>query len=184
MFLWVQTEAWVLCLMAAFSAGRSKASDVVAAHAGLTGHGVADGVVARVAHVKVAGRVREHLEDVLLGLGGVLVGLVELLVGPLLLPLGLDGLGVVRRDLEGVLIAIAHRCAPLNLRNRNSLILAGVTAKETLARRQEARCFAAARLSPPAPCKMRHKAARKCLILQEPRGFDSAETTVRKRRVG
>ncbi len=26
MFLWVQTPAWVLCLMAAFSAGRPKAS--------------------------------------------------------------------------------------------------------------------------------------------------------------
>ncbi len=41
---------------------------VVAAHAGLTGHGIADGIVARVAHVEVARGIREHLEHVLLGL--------------------------------------------------------------------------------------------------------------------
>ena len=77
--------------------------DVEAAHAGLTSHGVADGVVARMAHVEVARGVREHLKDVLLGLGGILIGLEEVLVGPSLLPLGLDGGGVVRRDavLEG-----------------------------------------------------------------------------------
>ena len=44
---------------------------VKAAHAGLTGHGIADGIVARVAHVQVARRIREHLEHVLLGLAGV-----------------------------------------------------------------------------------------------------------------
>ena len=71
---------------------------VVAPHARLAGHRVADRVVARVPHVKVARGIREHLEDVLLGLGGVLVGLVELLGLPPGLPLGLDGLGVVRRD--------------------------------------------------------------------------------------
>ena len=86
---------------------------VVAAHAGLTSHGVADGVVAGVAHVEVTRGVREHLQHVLLGLGGVLVGLVELLVGPGLLPLGLDGLGVVGRDLEGAFSVVAHESAPL-----------------------------------------------------------------------
>ena len=73
--------------------------DVIAAHAGLAGHGVTDRVVARVAHVQVARGIREHLEHVLLGLGGVLVRLVEGLVLPDLLPLFLDGLRVVGRDL-------------------------------------------------------------------------------------
>ena len=80
---------------------------VEAAHAGLAGHGVADGVVAGVAHVQVAGGVREHLEHVLLGLARVLFGLVELVGLPGRLPLGLDGLGVVGRDLE-VLLGVAH----------------------------------------------------------------------------
>ena len=80
---------------------------VKAAHAGLARHGVADRVVARVAHVQVARGVREHLQHVLLGLLGALLGLVELLGVPLGLPAGLDLLGVVGRDLE-VLLGVAH----------------------------------------------------------------------------
>ena len=90
-----------------------RVKDVEAAHARLARHGVADGVVARVAHVEVARRVREHLHHEFLGLGGVLVGLVELRVCPRLLPFGLDGLGVVCRDLEGALSVVAHESAPL-----------------------------------------------------------------------
>ena len=87
---------------------------VVAAHTGLAGHGVADGVVAGVAHVQVTRRVREHLEDVLLGLGGIGVHSEEILLLPGLHPLFLNGLRVVSRDLPRratsviVLVAIAH----------------------------------------------------------------------------
>ena len=84
---------------------------VKAAHAGLARHGVADRVVARVAHVQVARGVREHLQHVLLGLLGALLGLVEFLGIPLRLPARLDLLGVVGRDLE-VLLDVAHlRCS-------------------------------------------------------------------------
>ena len=72
--------------------------DVIAAHAGLSRHGVTDGVVAGVAHVQVARGIREHLQHVLLGLLGALLGLVELLGIPGSLPLGLYGLGVIARD--------------------------------------------------------------------------------------
>ena len=81
---------------------------VKAAHAGLTGHGIADGVVARVAHVQVARRIREHFEHVLLGLAGVGVDGKEVLVVPRLHPLGLNGLRVVSRDLILMICAIAH----------------------------------------------------------------------------
>ena len=81
---------------------------VVAAHAGLTGHGIADGVVARVAHVQVARRIREHLEHVLLGLTVVGVDGKEVGVLPGLHPLGLNGLRVVDRDLVLMICAIAH----------------------------------------------------------------------------
>ena len=81
---------------------------VVAAHAGLTGHGIADGVVARVAHVQVARRIREHLEHILLGLAVVGVDGKEVGVLPGLHPLGLNGLRVVGRDLILMICAIAH----------------------------------------------------------------------------
>ena len=81
---------------------------IVAAHAGLTGHGIADGVVARVAHVQVARRIREHLEHVLLGLAGVGVDGKEVGILPGLHPLGLNGLRVVGRDLILMICAIAH----------------------------------------------------------------------------
>ena len=82
--------------------------DVVAAHAGLTGHGIADGIVARVAHVQVARRIRENLEHVLLGLTVVGVDGKEVGVLPGLHPLGLNGLRVVDRDLVLMICAIAH----------------------------------------------------------------------------
>ena len=81
---------------------------VVAAHAGLTGHGIADGIVARVAHVQVARRIREHLEHILLGLAVVGVDGKEVGVLPGLHPPGLDGLRVVGRDLVLMICAIAH----------------------------------------------------------------------------
>ena len=81
---------------------------VKAAHTGLTGHGIADGIVARVAHVQVARRIREHLEHVLLGLAGVGVDGKEVGVLPGLHPLGLNGLRVVGRDLVLMICAIAH----------------------------------------------------------------------------
>ena len=81
---------------------------VVAAHAGLTGHGIADGIVACVAHMQVARRIREHLEHVLLGLAVVGVDGKEVGVLPGLHPLGLNGLRVVGRDLILMICAIAH----------------------------------------------------------------------------
>ena len=81
---------------------------IVAAHAGLTGHGIADGVVARVAHVQVARRIREHLEHVLLGLAVVGVDGKEVGVLPGLHPPGLNGLRVVGRNLVLMICAIAH----------------------------------------------------------------------------
>ena len=68
---------------------------IEAAHAGLARHGVADGVVARMSHVQVARGVREHLEHVLLGLGGVRVHGKEVLLVPRLHPAGLDGPRIV-----------------------------------------------------------------------------------------
>ena len=81
---------------------------VVAAHAGLTGHGIADGIVARVAHVQVARRIREHLEHILLGLAVVSVDGKEVGILPGLHPLGLNGLRVIGRDLVLMICAIAH----------------------------------------------------------------------------
>ena len=81
---------------------------VIAAHAGLTGHGIADSVVARVAHVQVARRIREHLEHVLLGLAVVGVDGKEVGVLPGLHPPGLNGLRVVDRNLVLMICAIAH----------------------------------------------------------------------------
>ena len=81
---------------------------VVTAHAGLTGHGIADGIVARVAHMQVARRIREHLEHVLLGLAVVGVDGEEVGVLPGLHPPGLNGLRVVGRDLVLMICAIAH----------------------------------------------------------------------------
>ena len=81
---------------------------VVAAHTGLTGHGIADGIVARVAHVQIARRIREHLEHILLGLAVVGVDSKEVRVLPGLHPPGLNGLRVVGRDLILMICAIAH----------------------------------------------------------------------------
>ena len=81
---------------------------IVAAHAGLTGHGIADGVVARVTHVQIARRIREHLEHVLLGLAVVGVNGKEVGILPGLHPLGLNGLRVVDRNLVLMICAIAH----------------------------------------------------------------------------
>ena len=87
---------------------------VKAAHTRLARHGIADGVVARMAHMQVARRIREHLEDVLLGLRGIGVHGEEVLLLPGLHPLGLNCLRIVGRDLPrravgiAMLVAIAH----------------------------------------------------------------------------
>ena len=81
---------------------------VVAAHAGLTGHGIADGIVARVAHMQVARRIREHLEHVLFRLAVVGVDGKEVGILPGLHPPGLNGLRVVGRNLVLMICAIAH----------------------------------------------------------------------------
>ena len=87
---------------------------VETAHAGLARHSVADGVIACMPHVQVARRIREHLENVLLGLGRIGVHGKEIALLPCLHPFPLNGPGVIRRDLTRhaalvvMLAAIAH----------------------------------------------------------------------------
>ena len=107
---------------------------VVAAHAGLTGHGIADGIVARVAHVQVTRRIREHLEHVLFGLAVVGVDGKEVGVLPGLHPLGLNGLRVVGRDLVLMICAIAH-ISSFNLSWGRSARLCSLLRTVLLARR-------------------------------------------------
>ena len=82
-------------LMAAFSAGRPKASkpmgweDVVALHPLKSCMHVRGGHGVPVADVQVPGGIGEHGELVPLGLVGVFLDAVEPVVGPPLLPLGL-----------------------------------------------------------------------------------------------
>src|SRR6266852_8955123 len=68
---------------------------VEAAHAFYAGHHVADGVIAHVAHVHRAGGVRQHLEGVIFGLGGIYFGVEDARFGPALLPFGFELLWVV-----------------------------------------------------------------------------------------
>ena len=67
---------------------------VIAAHPHIAGQRVADGVVAHVSHMKLAARVRQHLQDVILGPIG-RIGYVERRVlRPALVPARLDFFGV------------------------------------------------------------------------------------------
>src|SRR6266852_1078773 len=68
---------------------------VEAAHAFYARHHVADGVIAHVAHVERAGGIRQHLQRVILELGGICFCLDDARFGPALLPLGFDLLWVV-----------------------------------------------------------------------------------------
>ena len=77
-------------------------------HASLARHGIADGVVARMAHVQVTRGIREHLEHVFLGLGRVGINGKEVLVVPGLHPFFLDRLRVVGRNLFLMICAVAH----------------------------------------------------------------------------
>ena len=84
---------------------------VVAVHPHVACEGVADGVVAHVPHVQRAGRVGKHLEDVILGLGGVRLGGVELgIAQPARGPLLLDALRVVALIAGGTgVVFFGHR---------------------------------------------------------------------------
>jgi len=53
----------------------------------VTGHNVADGIIAHMPHVDTPRRIRKHLQDVILRLGLIRDGPVELFLGPNLLPL-------------------------------------------------------------------------------------------------
>ena len=68
--------------------------DVEALHRLVARHDITDGIVAHVAHVQVARRIREHLECVVLRATSVGLRLVDLALFPLLLPFRLD---VLRR---------------------------------------------------------------------------------------
>ena len=72
-----------------------RVQDVEAAHASLARDHVADRVVADVAHVDAAGRIRKHLEAVELRTGRVGADLVGTLLGPARLPALLDGMRIV-----------------------------------------------------------------------------------------
>ncbi len=78
---------------------------VEAPHPLVPGHHVPDGVVAHVAHVDAPGRVREHLQHVVLGPGGVFGGVKQPPRLPDLLPLGFQGAGFVTRGHAMLLIA-------------------------------------------------------------------------------
>ena len=97
----VETSGWMPLLIAAFSAGRPKASQpngmqhVVAAHPLHARHHVADDVVADVADVRVPGRVREHLEAVELRARRVGGHLERARRGPALLPLPVEFLRTI-----------------------------------------------------------------------------------------
>jgi hypothetical protein len=68
---------------------------VETAHPLVARHHIADGVVAHVAHVNVAGRIRKHLQQVILGPVRVLFDPEQALGFPLVLPLALDDVRVV-----------------------------------------------------------------------------------------
>ncbi len=68
---------------------------VEAAHALVARHHVTDGIVAHVTHVNAAGRIRKHLEHVMLRLGRVFAGTERVLLGPRALPFFLDLFGLV-----------------------------------------------------------------------------------------
>ena len=69
---------------------------VVAVHVQVARVDVTDGVVAHMTHVDVAARVREHLEHVLRRALGCLVKLEKLMLRPVLLPFGFDGMRIIR----------------------------------------------------------------------------------------
>ena len=71
-----------------------RVQDVEAFHRLVARHDITDGIVAHVAHVQVARRIREHLECVVLRATSVGLRLVDLALFPLLLPFRLD---VLRR---------------------------------------------------------------------------------------
>jgi len=74
---------------------------VVSVHPHIAGERVADGIVAHVPHVKCARRIRQHLQHVILGLGGVLLRHVERRI---LLP----ARGPFFLDLLRVIALVAH----------------------------------------------------------------------------
>ena len=63
-------------------------------HAVEVGEGVGDGVDADVAHVQMAGGVREHVQYVILGLIRIVRRPVSLVLLPVVLPLTINGLNV------------------------------------------------------------------------------------------
>ncbi len=108
MLAYVHFAGWLSLLIAAFSAGRPNASHPIGCSTekpfmrSLTRDHVADRVVAHVAHVDVARRVREHLEDVLLRLAGVLGGAIGAVALPPRLPFGSMSLRLVSQFTHGV----------------------------------------------------------------------------------
>ena len=84
--------------------------NVVAVHPHVAGERVADGVVTDVPHVESARRVGQHLEHVILGLGGVGLGGVKSgVLLPALGPFGLHALDVVAFVAHGSFLFLWHR---------------------------------------------------------------------------
>ena len=80
---------------------------VVPAHPHVSRQGVADRIVAHVAHVKPAAGIGEHLDHVILGRGGMGIGTVKLRVFPAFVPLQFD-LAVVVRDFRHRLFRVSR----------------------------------------------------------------------------
>ena len=123
MFSSVHFSGWVAVLDRGVLGGQAervpaeRMQHVEAAHPLHARDDVANHVVADVADVRVPGRVREHLEAVVLRLGGVLGDLERARIAPPVLPLLLDCLGlVVRHDLQ----IISHARTPPGRRGRRA----------------------------------------------------------------
>ena len=69
--------------------------DIKSPHALVPGHHVSDGIIADVAHVNLARRIRKHLQQIIFGPGWFMVHFKQLFFLPDGLPLLLDCLGVV-----------------------------------------------------------------------------------------
>ena len=69
--------------------------DVIALHAAEAGHHIADGIVAHMPHVNIAGGVRKHFQHIILGLGRIRFHVEFAALRPAFLPLFFQGLGVV-----------------------------------------------------------------------------------------
>ena len=72
---------------------------VIASHTGLASHGITDGVIARVPHMKIARRIRKHFEYIFLWPRRVFFCFVQAFFIPNTLPLCFYSLSVIGRKI-------------------------------------------------------------------------------------